>query len=81
MGIDDLIKQIEEDELADAAELGTMKPTRYAKLRGLYPQQIYAAIRNNKLKSSICACGSKVINVEEADILFRVKNEDGSPSD
>lgn len=80
MGIDDTLRQIEEDELADAAELGTMKPTQYAKLRGIWPQQVYSAIRNRKLKAQICGCGSKVINVEEADALFKRVEEENAES-
>lgn len=71
MGIDELWEQIQQDELEDESNFATMKPTRYAKLRGIHAQRIYAAIRNGKLKTQVCTCGSKVINIAEADALFK----------
>lgn len=70
MGIDDFVRQIEQDMLEDEARSGYMKPTQYAKLRKMYPQRIYQAIRSDKLEVTICRCGSKVINVAEADEVF-----------
>lgn len=69
MGIDDVIAQMMKDEFEDAEQL---KPIQYAKLRGLYPQRVYKAIRDRKLKVITCLCGSKVINVDEADRVFKV---------
>lgn len=75
--MDDLQRAIEEDELRDAAETGTMTPINYARLRGLHAQRVYRAIRDGKLETKICGCGRKIINVAEADILFK-KGFDGT---
>ena len=73
-GIDDLFEQMQQDEIADAAEeSGTIKPTVYAKMRGIFAQRVYAAIRNGRLESYKCACRSTVINLDEADTLFGFK--------
>jgi len=69
MGIDDFIRQAEEDELADATKL---PPIQYAKLRGIYPQKVYAAIRARKLEERNCDCGRKIVVVEEADEYFKL---------
>lgn len=68
-GIDDFIRQAEEDELKDAVQL---PPIQYAKMRVLRPQRVYAAIRNKKLKDKHCLCGRKVVVVEEADEFFKL---------
>lgn len=68
-GIDDVIAKMMKDELEDAKRL---KPIQYAKLRGLYPQRVYKAIRNRKLEVITCDCGSKVIEVAVADEVFKV---------
>lgn len=67
--IDDLIEQMQKDELEDASKL---KPIQYAKLRNLYPQRVYKAIRGGKLDVETCLCGSKVIDIEAADEVFKV---------
>jgi hypothetical protein len=69
MGIDDFIKQAEADELEDATKL---PPIQYAKLRGIYPQKVYAAIRSGKLQQKPCDCGRKIVVVEEADEYFKL---------
>jgi hypothetical protein len=67
-GIDDAIKAMEED-----AEGATkLPPIQYAKLRGIYPQKVYAAIRGKRLELKWCDCGRKVVVIEEADELFKL---------
>jgi hypothetical protein len=84
MNIDEFIAQLEKDETGDQKY---MKPVQYAKLRGLYPQQIYGWMKNGTLTSMHCDCGSRVIEVEEADELLRSKgklsprSEDEDPGD
>ena len=68
-GIDDFIRQAEEDELEDAVQL---PPIQYAKMRGLRPQRVYAAIRNRKLEDKYCLCGRKVVVVDDADKFFKL---------
>jgi hypothetical protein len=67
--IDDFIRQAEEDELKDATKL---PPIQYAKLRGIYPQKVYAAIRSRKLEQRNCDCGRKIVVVKEADEYFKL---------
>jgi hypothetical protein len=69
VGIDDFIAQAEADELADAIKL---PPIQYAKLRGIYPQKVYSAIRAGKLEQRNCDCGRKIVVVEEADEYFKL---------
>lgn len=71
--IDALIDAIKRDELDGATHLTIMD---YAKLRNLYPQRVYKAVREAKLGTRKCDCGRKVIDVLEADILFKVKTEE-----
>lgn len=56
-----------------------LPPIQYAKLRGLYPQKVYAAIRAGKVEAKPCDCGRKVVIVAEADKYFGVgvKDETG----
>lgn len=76
MSIDDFIKQVEQDELEDkAAVLKKMTPIEYARARGIAPQKVYYNIRNHKLNFGYCDCGRKVIDIEEADTLFKFKVE------
>lgn len=75
-GIDDVIAQMMKDEYEDAEQL---KPIQYAKLRGLYPQRVYKAIRDRKLEVISCLCGSKVINVDAADKVFKVGKHRAGP--
>ena len=75
-GIDDLFEQMKQDEIADAAELSdTIKPTAYAKLRGIWPQRVYQAIRAHKIWSGHCNCGSTIISLGEADLVFGFKKD------
>ena len=79
--IDDLFKQMEEDELTDRAEtLAKLTPIEYAKLHSMAPQKVYYAIRNGKLEKETCICGRKVIDVAAADELFGFK-KDPTPED
>jgi hypothetical protein len=68
-GIDDFIRQAEEDERSDATKLPVIQ---YAKMRGMYPQKVYAVIRKGKLKEHWCDCGRKVVIIEEADEYFKL---------
>jgi hypothetical protein len=76
MNLDELLAQIEEDERHDATLL---PPIQYARLRGIYPQRVYKAIRNDRHKKTIwkfCDCGRLVVIVSEADKLFAKKSEE-----
>jgi len=72
---DELWQMIQEDERADASIL---PPVQYARMRGIYPQRVYAALRNKKLETVWCPCGRRCIDVATADGLFGfgVKAED-----
>lgn len=86
MGIDDLWKQIEEDERADKIESTShATPIEYAKSRGMAPQKVYYALRNHKdkLSTELCQCGRRVLDITLADIYFGInqtteqEDEDG----
>ena len=64
---DELLRMIEEDERADASIL---PPVQYARMRGIYPQRVYAALRNKKLETVWCPCGRRCIDVQTADEVF-----------
>lgn len=68
--LDDLIAQMKLDDLEGATKL---PPIQYAKLRGMYPQKVYTAIRNHRLEATTCECGRKVIVVADADRLFGIQ--------
>lgn len=67
--LDDLIEQMKKDDLEGATKL---PPIQYAKLRGIYPQKVYAALRSRRLEWSTCECGRKVVVVDDADKFFRL---------
>jgi hypothetical protein len=67
-GIDDAIKAMEEDSTGATK----LPPIQYAKLRGIRPQKVYAAIRNHRLEHIWCDCGRKVVIIDDADKLFRL---------
>jgi hypothetical protein len=69
--IDDVIRQMQQDELEDQAEHVTkMTPRDYARARRITPQLIYYYLRTNKLKQAYCECGRLVVDIAEADALF-----------
>ncbi len=83
MSIDDIIKEMQDDEASDRAEQQKMAtPIDYARLRSrstgktFAPQKVYYSIRNRRLKLYDCICGRHVINIEEADKLFGFTQED-----
>jgi hypothetical protein len=79
MGIDDLLKQIQEDELTDKVELTThATPIEYARARGIAPQRVYYALRNHgdELKTEQCKCGRRVLDITQADIYFGFKDDE-----
>ena len=67
--IDAFFKMMKAADLEGAPK---MSPIDYAKLRGLYPQKVYAAIRAGRLAPTRCDCGRKVVVVEEADEYFKL---------
>jgi hypothetical protein len=81
MGIDDFLKQVQEDEDNDRVEDQThATPIDYARSRSkpgntLAPQRVYYALRNHKLDDYTCQCGRRVISIEEADEYFGFKKE------
>jgi hypothetical protein len=80
--VDDLRKQIEEDEAQDKLELAAdgligMSVREYARARGLVPQNVYYYIRKGDITQMPCpCCGRKIINVKEADAVFLKKEDD-----
>jgi hypothetical protein len=93
MGIDDLFRQMQEDELDDKIELTThATPIEYARSRGMAPQKVYYALRNHadELKTEQCKCGRRVLDITTADLYFGFKekndetaegNEDDDPKE
>lgn len=83
MGIDDFLKQVQQDDEEDRlAEQTHATPIEYARSRSIAPQRVYYYLRNKKLASSTCQCGRRVIDMAEADELFGFKKaqevDDGS---
>jgi hypothetical protein len=77
-GIDDLFRQMQEDDLADKVELTThATPIEYARARGMAPQKVYYALRNHrdKLNTEQCKCGRRVLSISRADEYFGIKDE------
>jgi hypothetical protein len=72
MNIDDFIRKVEQDELADAQYI---TPVNYSKIRPVSSPQIYQLIRNKKLHKHTCACGRTVIELAEADAYFGPRRE------
>lgn len=73
MNLDDLLNQIKSDERNDATILS---PIEYARMRGIYAQRVYKALRDRKLKRETCEhCGHQGISVELADELFGFEKE------
>jgi hypothetical protein len=72
--LDELVRQMQLDEVEDAEYV---TPVNYAKIRPkLTPQLVYYRIRTGKLVPYQCACGRKVIKIEEADKVFGFTNEE-----
>jgi hypothetical protein len=77
MGIDDLLKQIQDDEREDRLAIVTLAtPIEYARSRGFAPQKVYASLRNGKLSWHECNCGGRRVNIQEADELYEIKKEE-----
>jgi hypothetical protein len=77
MGIDDLLRQMQEDERNDRLEAQTLAtPIEYARSRGITPQKVYGSLRNGKLQWHECNCGGRRVNIEEADELYGFKKEE-----
>jgi hypothetical protein len=74
MNIDELMEQMRLDEEGDAE---WMTPIRYARHRGLHPQQVYAWLRQAKFEhAKKCDCGGHwEIYVPEADEFLRSKGK------
>lgn len=73
--MDDVLRMMEEDDLADKAELAKMTPREYAKLRGVEPQIIYYYIRTKKIRDEVCICGRRVVDVPSANEFFAAKEK------
>jgi hypothetical protein len=71
---------IEEMKRADLEGATKMAPIDYAKLRGIFPQKVYKAIRDKRLAPVQCDCGRKVVVVEEADELFKLGRHAHQPA-
>lgn len=77
MGIDDVIREMQEDEKRDRThDQKKATPIDYARLRSrtnrnkMAPQKVYYAIRNNRIELENCICGRHVIDIEAADKHF-----------
>lgn len=66
---DELRKQMEADELADATKL---TPIEYGRMRGIKPQLVYYHLRahGDQISLERCLCGKPVIDVKKADEYF-----------
>lgn len=73
MNIDELFRQMQEDEKEDQR---LITPVEYGRLRGIAPQRVYYAIRNHKLEVVRCECGRRCVVKEDADVLFGFANVD-----
>lgn len=78
--IDETLRQIEADELADMHELAAegiikMTPREYAKSKGLQPQLVYYYIRQGDIKTESCQCGRNVIDVASANAFFAERDK------
>lgn len=65
-------------DIEDAAEaFKYLSPIDYARLRDIYPQRVYQAIRVKRLNTYWCDCcgNGPLVNVDEADGLFVKKQE------
>jgi hypothetical protein len=76
--MDDLERQIREDELKDKEELTQsgilrMSPIEYARKRGLQPQLVYYYIRAGHIKVEDCICGRPTIDIASADAYLAEK--------
>lgn len=69
----DIDKAIEEMILGDLIGAKKMAPIDYAKSRGMFPQKVYKALRDKRLEATHCECGRRVIDVDDADTLFKLK--------
>lgn len=77
MNLDDMIRQMQEDEAADQVDVtGEATPINYARSRGIFPQRVYGWIRRGKLETHNCACGRRVVFVSDADALLGGRNAD-----
>src|ERR1700748_2905238 len=73
MSIDDVIRQMQEDEQSDRIEQQTKAtPIEYGRLRGIVPQKIHYHIRKGRIELEQCVCGRKVIDIKAADAFFRL---------
>ncbi len=87
--IDDFIRAIQEDERQDKAEhFKKLPPIEYARLRKMVPQRVYYFLRQHRnhtrdkcksgkhIQLEDCICGRRVLDVEEADFFFNIKQSD-----
>jgi len=80
--MDELLEQMEADELEDRLDHQTLAtPIDYGRMRGIVPQKVYYRIRTGILPTKTCPCGRRVVDIEEADKLFRKGNYDGNRRD
>ncbi len=74
MNHDELMKRMEQDNLADkAAHVTKMSPMEFARARHMQPQLVYYYIRTGKIQPEECVCGRMVIDIKAADEFFRAK--------
>lgn len=76
MGIEEFLRAVEADELADKVATQTKAtPIEYARSRGITPQRVYYLIRNKRLDKERCVCGRPVIDIEDADTVLGFNEE------
>lgn len=76
MGIDDFLRQVQQDELEDEADTQEyMAISSYAKARGIAPQRVHYHIRKENLTKSRCACGRFVVKIADADHVLGFKKD------
>lgn len=74
-------EEIEEDierfELEGATKLG---PSEFARFMSMKPQLVHYYIRTKVLTTEMCACGRRVIDVEEGSQALASRKKDRRPA-
>jgi len=79
---DELLRMMEQDEAEDGLVVQEfMAISEYARARYITPQSVHYYIRNRKLKKHKCVCGRFVVNIAEADAVFKFKKDEPEEDD
>lgn len=82
-GIDDFIRQVQEDEARDAMEeYDYISIGDFARARGIRPQLVHYYIRTGKLHKVLCSgCGQIRLSTFEANELFDKLQKEPPPKE